>query len=628
MEIDVASRSQHFLLQGIAESIAAPVVFLKPDGSIEAINQRLLDFFGKTRAQMEGWQSSEIIHPDDRQRTIDALKVAIATGQPYEVEARRRRTDGVYRWWRSNGNPMRDREGRILRWCVLYTDIHDRKLAEEALRQQEFLSSAMLESIGVPMSLWKPNGDLEAVNSHALNWHGKMLDELEGDDWYTVIHPDDHQTEKDAFQRALKDGQAYTVDLRFLDDEGVWRWRQLRPFPMRNADGDIVRWCVINLDIDDRKRAEEALAASERRLEQIIDTIPAMAWSANPDGTCDFFNKHHLDFVGRDLKDMQGIGFVSTFHPDDIGRLMGAWKLMLETGRPGEVEGRIRRLDGEYRWCLFRTNPLHDAEGRLVKWFGVNIDMEDRRLAQDELRQTQAELAHVSRAMTMGQLTASIAHELNQPLSGIMTNAGTGTRMLNADPPNVHGARETLKRTIRDAQRASDVITRLRAMFARRPATEELVDINAAIREVMALASHELQRKRVAVQARLDPKIPTFMGDRVQLQQVILNLLLNGAEAMDEVSDRPRELAVATTFDAAGEVQVSIKDHGTGFDQAATDRMFAPFFTTKGKGMGIGLSVSRTIVENHKGRIWALNNDGPGATFCFSVPLAAIESGV
>ena len=254
----------------------------------------------------------------------------------------------------------------------------------------------------------------------------------------------------------------------------------------------------------------------------------------------------------------------------------------------------------------------------------------DRRVAQrtaevsaanEELRNTQAELAHLTRMMTMGELTASIAHEVNQPLAGIITNASTCLRMLAADPPNIEGARETARRTIRDGNRASDVITRLRALFSKKEPAAEPVDLNEATQEVIALVSSQLQRRSVSLRLELAHDLPLVSGDRVQLQQVILNLIRNASDAMSAVEDRPRELLVKTGRDEDDLVRVTVRDTGPGVDPQAADRLFEAFYTTKSGGMGVGLSVSRSIVESHHGRLWAASNDGPGATFAFSIPL-------
>jgi C4-dicarboxylate-specific signal transduction histidine kinase len=224
--------------------------------------------------------------------------------------------------------------------------------------------------------------------------------------------------------------------------------------------------------------------------------------------------------------------------------------------------------------------------------------------------------------MSLGALTASIAHEVNQPLSGIITNASTCMRMLDAEPPNVEGARETARRTIRDGRRAADVITRLRALFSNKDAGTDLVDLNEATLEVIALSRSELERNRVVAKTEFKDELPLVTGDRVQLQQVILNLLRNGSDAMSGVDDRPRELLFRTEVEEADRVRLSVRDAGIGFEPQTLDRMFQPFYTTKEDGMGIGLSVSRSIIESHRGRLWATPNDGPGVTLSFSIPCA------
>ena len=251
---------------------------------------------------------------------------------------------------------------------------------------------------------------------------------------------------------------------------------------------------------------------------------------------------------------------------------------------------------------------------------GALQDVTDSKVAEEALDRARSELAHVARATTMSAFSASIAHEVNQPLSGIITNAGTCLRMLAADPPDLDGARETAKRTLRDGNRASDVVTRLRALFSRREFTLEPLDMNEITREVVALSLSELQRNRVVVRSEFASSLPPVTGDRIQLQQVVLNLLRNASEAMMSVHDRPRQLLIATEQDAAGRVQLTVRDVGVGIDTESINKLFDAFYTTKTEGMGIGLSVSRSIIERHNGRLWAQPNDGPGATFAFAVP--------
>src|SRR5437879_1241476 len=367
----------------------------------------------------------------------------------------------------------------------------------------------------------------------------------------------------------------------------------------------------------------EALRQSELNLRQMTETIPVMLWSATADGAIDYCNARLLDYTGCSAEAVMGSGWTKLLHPDDVEQTAREWISCVTTGAPYRVEVRIfHRADGTYRWCVTNARPLLDQQGRILKWHGTVVDMHDWKRAQEELRNTQAELAHMTRVMTMGELTASIAHEINQPLSGIITNASTCLRVLAADPPNVDCARETARRTIRDGNRASDVITRLRALFSKKDASTESVDLNEATREVIALSWSELRRSRVILRAELADDLPRVTGDRVQLQQVILNLLRNASDAMSGVDDRPRKLVIRTERDEDDRVRLTVQDTGVGFEPRAVGKLFEAFYTTKSGGMGIGLSVSRSIIESHHGRLWAAPNDGPGAPLSFSIPSA------
>ena len=509
-------------------------------------------------------------------------------------------------------------------------------------------------------------------------------------------------------------------------------------------DGTSDEGVAFVVDLSERKQAEEALRAREHESRQIVDTMPAMAWSAHPDGTAEFFNRHYLDYVGLNAEEARGWRWTDSVHPDDIEHLVTTWRESMASGIPGEAEARVRRRDGEYRWFLQRANPLRDELGNIVRWYGVNTDIEDRKRAENELRRAynsfaeaqrlsqtgsfitdlgsehtwseethrilgiergtqitmqtirelihpddlpafdstvsraltganidfafrlvtrggiekhvrggahvlewiyerpvivgalqdvtasklaeealnraRTELAHVAQVGSLSILAASIAHEVNQPLSGIITNVGTCLRMLDADPPNLEGARQTVRRTIRDGNRAAEVVSRLRALYSKGELTREPLDLNEATREVMALSSSELRRNGIVLQATLADDLPRVAGDRIQLQQVILNLVRNGADAMLNVHGRPRQLLIRTEQAAGDGVRVTVRDVGTGFDPTQAKNLFDAFYTTKQNGMGVGLSICRSIIERHQGRIWAEANDGPGATFSFSIP--------
>jgi C4-dicarboxylate-specific signal transduction histidine kinase len=307
-------------------------------------------------------------------------------------------------------------------------------------------------------------------------------------------------------------------------------------------------------------------------------------------------------------------------HPEDAS-LLEKMVQALPSGNDFEWQYRLLMPDHSIKYLHAVAHATRDPDGQL-EYIAAVQDVTARRLSEEALGKVRSELTHVARVTSLGVLTASIAHELNQPLSGIITNASTCLRMLGADPPNVDGACETARRTIRDGQRASEVIKRLRALFGKKDTTTEAVDLNEATREVIALSFSELQRKQVMLRMALADDLPPVTGDRVQLQQVILNLLLNASDAMSSVADRPRQLVIETGRTDEDQVRLSVQDAGVGFDPQNLEQLFDAFYTTKSNGMGIGLSVSRSIVESHHGRLWAEPNAGPGATFSFALPRA------
>ena len=371
----------------------------------------------------------------------------------------------------------------------------------------------------------------------------------------------------------------------------------------------------------ERMRSEEALRRSAVLLErtQQLSSTYCFSWRVGTDeisGSKELCRLFELDPADAPVTlDLIGARIHSEDRP--------SFHKMIERARSGlgdfEFEHRLRLPDNSVKHLRIVAHRTYDQQGQL-EYIGAVQDVSHRRHTEEALVKLRAELARAAKATSLGVLTAAIAHEVNQPLAGIVTNAGTCRRMLAVDPPDIEGARETARRTIRDAERASEVVKRLRALFCKKDATTESVDLNEATREVVALSLSELERNRVIVRMELADELPRVQGDRVQLQQVILNLLLNAFEAMSGIDDRARRLLVKTERDDEDLVRLSVRDTGVGFEQEAADRLFDAFYTTKGGGMGIGLSVSRSIVESHRGRLWAASNDGPGATFSFSIP--------
>jgi C4-dicarboxylate-specific signal transduction histidine kinase len=309
----------------------------------------------------------------------------------------------------------------------------------------------------------------------------------------------------------------------------------------------------------------------------------------------------------------------SRVHPEDVS-LIEKMKMVDQArdGRDFEWQYRLLMPDHSIKYMHAVAHATRDEDG-LLEYIASVQDVTARRLAEEARDKARSDLAHVARVITLGTLTASIAHELNQPLSGILTNASTGLQMLATDPPNVDGARETIRRTIRDGNRASEVIARLRTLFSKNEAVTESVNLNDAALEVIALSLADIQKNGVVLRPELADDLPLVAGDRVQLQQVILNLVLNASDAMSGVHDRPRQLVIRTERED-DRARLTVQDVGVGIKPGTAEKLFEPFYTTKSGGMGIGLSVSRSIIERHHGRLWATMNDGPGAAFSFSIP--------
>jgi PAS domain S-box-containing protein len=371
-------------------------------------------------------------------------------------------------------------------------------------------------------------------------------------------------------------------------------------------------------EIAERERADEALRQSEDRLRLVIDTIPALVWSKFPDGSADFLNQRFREYTGLSVEQGLGEGWLKAIHPEDPASSVEEWRAAFAAGKSFEFEARLRRADGEYRWFLFRGEPLRTEAGKIVKWYGTTTDIEDRKQAEWVLQEAQAGLAHVARLTTMGELVGAIAHEVNQPIAAIVTNANFCLRELASATPNPDKLREAISEIVNDGTRASAVISRIRALLQKGTPKRVSVDINQIIQEVAVLLRNELARNHVSLSMDLGSDLPRVSGDGVLLQQVLINLIMNGIEAMSSIMRGLRELAIKSSRDH-DEVSIQVKDSGSGFDSQQAEHIFEPFFTTKPEGIGMGLSISRSIVESHGGRLWA--ESGPtGAFFQFTLP--------
>jgi PAS domain S-box-containing protein len=360
------------------------------------------------------------------------------------------------------------------------------------------------------------------------------------------------------------------------------------------------------------------LRREERKLREAIETIPAMSWIAGPDGALQFVNRRWVEYTGLSQLETEEVRKVAV-HPDDLDRIHRRIEASFASGEPFEEEMRIRRTDGEYRWFLSRAVPLRDKRGKVVKWFGAATDIQDRKRAEE----LQADLAHTNRISMLGELAASISHELKQPISAAVMDAQASLRWLNRDQPDLDQVRQATAAIVKDGRLAVDIIDRLRSLYKKTPPQQVPIDVDEIIGEMVLLLRSEANEHAVSIRTDLAADLPKIKADRVQLQQVLMNLMLNGIEAMKETGG---VLTVKTGRCDGGQVLISVSDTGVGLPAGRADEIFNAFFTTKPQGSGMGLAISRSIVESHGGRLWAASHDGLGATFHFTLPTAAGEA--
>jgi PAS domain S-box-containing protein len=359
---------------------------------------------------------------------------------------------------------------------------------------------------------------------------------------------------------------------------------------------------------------------SERQLRLLTEAIPQQIWTCGPGGQVEHCNQHLLAFVGRSQEEMRGEGYFSVIHPEDVELFRQSWDTAFRTGTKFEGEWRIRGADGRYRWFLIRGTPHESSESQIARWYGTHIEIEERHRAEQALVATQAELAYLSRTLSMGELAAGIMHEINQPLTAVVTHAYACREWLGSRPANLEKAASTAERIVQESTRASAVVARLRALFRKEPPAREQLDINRVIQNMARLLRDEAIRRDVRIHTELVTGLPQIEADRVQIEQVLLNLAINGMDAMAG-TDSCRELSIASSRHSANEILVAVSDCGPGVSPEIATKIFEPFFSTKPNGIGVGLSISRSILEAHGGKLWTNPRQGGGAIFQFTIPI-------
>jgi PAS domain S-box-containing protein len=601
-------------------------------------------------------------HPEDRARSRDSVEIAIRDKTGFALDYRKVMTDGTVRHLHSIGHPILDNTGALVEFVGTVVDVTEHKRAEQRLLAQyrvtRILSDAatvaeatpkilqaMCECLGWDLgAVWRIDPKAGVLRCAEL-WRTSSVEAAQ----FEVV------TRKSTFRKGTglpgrvweTGAPAYIPDVghdnafRRVDIAARQVLRAAIAFPIllgcevlgvigfisRDGSQPDQEMLVVLANIGSQigQFTKRTAAVDELQLRvSMLQQIPVAAWSLMPDGTPDIVNQLWYEYTGQTPEDVNSHPppWMATIHPEDRERASRSYWDGIRSGRGFTMEARLLRArDGTYRWHLNRAVPVRDPEGNILRFVGTSTDVHDWRQAQEALRNTQAEFAHMTRVMTMGELTASIAHEVNQPLGAMVTSAAAGARWLATKPPQMDKARRALERIANDGKRAGEVIRRIRALMKRQAPRKEWLDINETILEVIALAQYQLRRSEIQLETRLGQDLPLIRCDRVQLQQVLLNLIINAIEAMSGIKERPRELTIVSASDGPDTVSVEVRDSGTGLNPEHAPHLFEPFYTTKAEGLGIGLSISRSIVEAHGGRLSAAANAPHGTVFLFSLPV-------
>jgi PAS domain S-box-containing protein len=571
------------------------------------------------------------IFPEDRPRNIEAASRAIREKADFEVDFRIALPDGSVKHIHSVGHPVVDSGGEVAELIGTHLDVTEQYEAREKLqsafdeiKKSEDRLQLVIDTI--PTLVWRagPEGIPDFLNQPALDYTGISLDRA-ATDWPRAFHPDDKKGMLVKWAAIRESGMPGELEARLRRFDGEYRWFLFRGVPLRDELGNIVKWYGSSTDIEDRKRAEEALRESEQRFRDYAETASDWFWETGPDHRV-IHVSDPLSAVGLDPEGLTGLArwdFAADVESDPE-----KWRLhraILDAHLPFRdfVYSSITRT-GSTKYFRSSGKPVFDAKNNFIGYRGTGNDITATIRAdhaEQALREAQAELAHVTRVTTLGELTASIAHEVNQPLAAVVANAEACLRWLDRDIPDLAAARRSAEWVINDGIRASDVVRRVRALAHKADIEKAPLDVNDIVGEVITLVQRELASHRVSLRTELAPALPKILGDRVQLQQVIINLVMNGIEAMQPVTDRPRELVIRSRQDEMQRVLLSVTDCGVGISAENANRLFNAFFTTKSSGLGMGLSICRSIVEAHGGRLSASGDEGRGATFQFVLPL-------
>jgi PAS domain S-box-containing protein len=752
-----ALRKSEKELRGVIDTIPATVWSTLPDGSNTWVNKYCVEYSGLSLEQMAGSGWKAAIHPDDLELHVGKWIESVATGEPIENEARYRRSDGQYRWHLDRGVPLRDEDGNIVKWYGVVIDIEDQKRAEEALQRSQFYLSEGQRLARMGSWAYHPSGFFEYWSEELFRIYG--LDPQKGaptlEQYLATLHPQDRDsmantikrmqaersgcdvtkrivlpngeqryircvgipvvegevlkgflgtaidiTEQELLTRELELRQAHLAEAQRLTHMGSWTikirtdehfwseeiyriyeldpkvkpaWSLIRDrvhpddraslaqrrkmeftqtgwtdseadlrivlpdgrikhlhttaHPVRDASGQVVEIIGTTMDVTERKRIEDSLRRSESHLAEAQKLTHTGSWAWRvPDWNAvevseEFYRIFDFDPAeGSPTREK----YLERVHPEDRLKWTAITERAIVEKADYDHEFRILLPNGMVKWIHTVGHPVVSSAGELEQFVGSSTDITALKSAEQErekLRQLEADLAHIDRVSTLGEMAASLAHEIKQPIAAAITSANTCIEWLAHDPPNIDRARLAAARIDKYGNRAAEIIDRMRSFYKKSPPQRELVDANEIIQEILTLLKGEATRSSITMRTDLSAELPKILVDRVQLQQVFMNLMLNGIEAMENSGG---ELTVKSQLHE-GQLQFSVSDTGVGLP-AEKDQIFSAFFTTKPEGSGMGLAISRSIVESHGGQLWAARNDGGGATFHFTLPIQVAES--
>jgi PAS domain S-box-containing protein len=639
--------------RSLTEALPQLVWGAAPDGGCDYFSTQWTTYTGISESELLGWAWMEALHPDDREPTRQFWTESVAGRQPYDVEYRIRRSDGTYGWFKTRGTPIRDADGSIVKWFGTCTDITDRKRAEQALKDQELelrLARDLLESkvmerteqlgrseayLAEAQKLSKTGSFGWNVSSGAIYWSEETFRIFEygrgtkpGLDLVLQrAHPEDRVRVQQAIDRTLQGTKDFELEHRLLMPDGsVKHVHSVGRLLGTDQPGKTELVGAIT-DITERKRAEVVLRQTEAYLEDAQRLSHTGSWArVSATGAMRYWSAECYSVLG--FEPHNGPPPFETFlqhvHPDDRAKVRETAENAGRQKVDYELDYRIVHPGGNIRDIHTIAHPVLSPSRDVVEFVGTVMDVTERRQAEKErerLRQVQADLAHISRATTMGELTASLAHEINQPIAAAATDARTCLRWLAREQPDIGEARESAARMVNAVTRAADIISRLRQLFKKGAPQTNLVDMSEVIQEMVVLLRGEASRHSVSILTELSEDLPPVVADRVQLQQVLMNLMLNGIEAMQDTKTEGL-LTIKSLMVEGGQLLISVSDTGVGLPPEQAEQIFNAFFSTKAQGTGMGLSISRSIVESHGGRMWATPNSGRGATLNFTLPTA------